>query len=176
MPAAIAVPAIIGAGASVGTAAIGARAAGKAAKQQEQASDQAMAFQQRAYTDQQAAMQPYMRTGTDVFQRLAENYGRGAYSPGGPSPFGAQSPFAQALQPGGMGYSGQQPQPQMVNQAMPRVGGPMPSGPQAGGRPFAAAMGGGGDLVTIQAPTGETRQMPRQEAQAYLARGARMVG
>lgn len=46
------------------------------------------------------------------------------------------------------------------------------------GRPptMTGPLSGQPDLVTVQAPTGETRQMPRQQAQPYLARGAQIVG
>lgn len=56
---------------------------------------------------------------------------------------------------------------------------PAPQPPMAAPRPMTMgglSPGGGEDLVTVQSPDGSsTRQMPRQQAQQYVSRGARIV-
>src|SRR4051812_17102967 len=79
MPAAIAIPAIIGAagvGAQVAGSAIQAHSAGKAAKAQEQASNQALDFSRGVYNNQMRMVDPYVQMGTDAFSRLySQHYG-----------------------------------------------------------------------------------------------------
>lgn len=56
---------------------------------------------------------------------------------------------------------------------------PAPQPPMAQPRPMmlgGMSAGGGDDLVTVQSPDGgSTRQMPRQQAQQYVSRGARIL-
>lgn len=79
MPAAIAIPAIIGAasaGAQVYGAKKGADAAKKAASQQQQSVDQAQAFNKQAWDAQQAALSPYRNAGQFALAQLqARQYG-----------------------------------------------------------------------------------------------------
>lgn len=89
MPAAIAVPALIGAGASLGSAAIGARAAGKASKTQAQAADRVAGIHRDIYGQQMGLMSPYVGAGHSSISTL----GRLLAPPGG-SRFAAPAPMA----------------------------------------------------------------------------------
>lgn len=157
MPAAIAIPLItgaIGAGTAIAGAKIQSGAAKNAAKLQSASADKALAVNQGVYRDQQALMNPYVQGGQDAYARL----------------------FSQQF---GTPYQPQQaPQAPTGPQARPLGGGPM--GPVAGARPtpFQQAMDGqpAGGMVTIQAPTGETRQVPREQAQMFVSRGGKVVG
>ena len=75
MPAAIAIPLIVGAASSVAGAAISAHAAGKAADQQRDASNQALGFQRDIFQQQQAALNPYINLGTSAIGRYNQRYG-----------------------------------------------------------------------------------------------------
>lgn len=172
MPAAVAIPAIIGA-AGVGTQIAGAKMASNASKraadQQVAATREAQAFNQRAYDDQQRALSPYLQAGQQSLGSLMSQYS------GQP----LQNPFA----PQGMNAQGQ-PQygPMQGPQGMP---GPKPGlGMKAGGvggMSLGAAMGGaqapqgGGGMVRVQAPTGEMAMLPAgsPQLQMALAKGAK---
>ncbi len=84
MPAAIAIPAIIGAvgvGAQVGTSLSGANkqsnAAKSAAELQKEAADNSLAFQKQVYGQQQANAAPYIAAGTSSLQELERQMGPG---------------------------------------------------------------------------------------------------
>lgn len=188
MPAAIAIPAIIGA-AGVGAQAIGARNASNAAKDaariQGQSADRAQAFNERVYGDQQQLMSPYVKAGSDSLARLMAQHW-GTQPPAGMSPSGGssamlsnaargfipqQGPFSGApqAQPGGgnpnslaamQGGGGQQMPPQGA--PMPQ-GGPMP--PQ-----------GGGQMARIQKPDGGVVMVPDAMVEQALANGGKRVG
>lgn len=149
MPAAIAIPLItgaIGAGTAIAGAKIQSGAAKNAAKLQSASADKALAVNQGVYRDQQALMNPYVQGGQDAYARLFSQQFGTPYQPP------AQAPTAPQI----------------------------PQGPPAGARPnpFQQAMGGqpAGGMVTIQAPTGETRQVPREQAQMFVSRGGKVVG
>lgn len=131
MPAAIAVPAIIGGASSIAQGIIGHKAASTAAKQQSAAADKAMAVNRDVYGQQMAGMQPYANTGGAANTLMGRLMG----APGG-ARFASAGP-AQA--PGGM------PQPQ------------------------------GGGMVHLRAPDGSVQAVPEQMAQAFIAKGARLV-
>jgi hypothetical protein len=48
--------------------------------------------------------------------------------------------------------------------------------PYAKRDPRASTLGDVAGLVMVQAPDGETRRMPRRQAEQYVARGAQIVG
>ena len=170
MPAAIAVPAIIGA-AGVGTSLAGAKMASNAAhdasRQQQDATNRAQAFNERVYADQQRLMNPYQQAGQYALGNLmARQYGGSPnqYAPpqGYGAPMGAQptqgySPFMRALQP-----------PQ-APQAQPMA----PSQGQPG--PFSAGLGGGGGMVTVMDDSGAQRQVPAAQGAMYAQRGFRVL-
>src|SRR5262245_58243546 len=107
MPAALAIPLAIGAGAQVGSAIIGAKAAGKAAKQQQQAVQQAMRYQEPLYQRAQqiaaeqaargqAAFAPYAQAGTQGLTALTSLLGL----PPAPGPVLGQPGFSAPPMPG----------------------------------------------------------------------------
>lgn len=159
MPAAIAIPAIIGAagvGTSIAGAKIAANASRDAARQQQDATNRAQAFNQQIYQDQQKLMNPYTQAGQYALSNLmARQYG-GSPNQFAPTP-GYGAPMGQAP---AQGYS-----PMLGNMG----GAPPPQVPQ--GPPQVPQ----GDLVTLQGPDGSTKQVPRAMAPLYLQRGARMV-
>jgi hypothetical protein len=201
MPAAIAVPAIIGGGAALGGAAISAHAAGSASRQQQQAADRALAVEGRIYDEQKARLQPYMQAGSESLNRLMRGYwnnqpygaalppdvaGNGGYgaalgAPGG-IPVGA-SAYSQAMGAPTGAYRAAQGPPASAYVGAPAssYAGPMGAYQAAMGAPASANAGqvgqmqAGGDLVMMQGPDGSTRAIPRANVQAAMQRGARVV-
>lgn len=161
-----------GAAGSIAKAKIESNAAKKAAQQQVAGGERAQAFTERAYRDQQQIMSPYVSLGQDAMARMLESqWGPGAGARGAP--------------PAGMGGAapnafGGAPVQAAGGPPVPRFGGTGPSmgGPSTAmqGPPQGQPQGPQGQLVTIQAPTGETRAVPAAQAQAYVARGARVIG
>lgn len=152
MPAAIAIPAIIGAGTSVATAAISANAAGKAAKTQRQGADRAQAFNERVYGEQRELMRPYVQAGQESMGRLMSQHWGTPYSgPNGPT-VTAPNPYAPT------------PQALGIPNGQPRLGASM------------QGFNGGSGTVVVEAPTGERRVMPLALAQQAQAKGARILG
>lgn len=158
MPAAIAIPAILGAtgvGASIYGAHKAAGAAKDAASQQQQAAQQAQAFNQQIWQAQQKALQPYQQAGQQALGNLMQQYGSQT-----PQDFAARSAgFVNAarMNPYGQPFAPQQPQNQ-----------PTMSMAQLGG-------GTGGGFVTMRAPTGEITQVPNNQVQRLQALGAEVV-
>jgi hypothetical protein len=197
MPAAVAVPLIIGA-ASAGAQAYGAKkqadAAKGAARDQQAAGDRALAANQAVYQDQRSMMAPYVQAG----QSSASALGRLLAPPAGSRYAAAPLP---ALGPGPFAGG---------NTAMPR-----PEGASGGRGAFGAALGGGGgfgaaagslfgfggggrgpvpealqpmfrgragqappmagqggSMVTLRAPDGSTQAVPVHLAQQFISRGA----
>lgn len=160
MPAAVAIPLIAGAGASVAGSAIQAHSAKNAAKTQAQSADKALAFNQRVYDDQMRMVNPYVQFGT---QSLG-NLGRMAATP-----FSEQTNgYVQAAQGGGIPSF----QQGMSNPAQGLSLGSM-GAPQGG--PMAPQ--GGGQMVRLRAPNGEMAQFPmgHPNIQRALAAGAQRV-
>jgi hypothetical protein len=169
LPAAIAIPAIIGA-AGVGTQLVGAKMGSNAAKNAAQAqiasTDKAQAFTERAYQDQQRALAPYMQAGQQSLGSLMGQYG------GKP----LQNPYA----PSGMSAQGQ-PEFGGMPQGQPQGGGmslgsamgqPRPQGQPMQAPPMQAGAPAGG-MVRVKAPTGEVAMMQDgPQLQMALQRGA----
>lgn len=162
------IPAIIGA---VGVAAnlIGGKkasnAANKAAAQQQAAAQQAQQFNERVYTDQQRALNPYQNAGSDALARLTAQHWGTPYQPptAQPMPAAYQAPAA----PVSTGVLGR------LDQAMRGANGTPPTS--------LAAMQGqqtpqGGGLVKVQAPDGSIEMHPLAIAQQFVAHGGRIVG
>lgn len=72
----------VGAAASVGSAAIGAHAAGKAADQQAQSADKALGFQHEVFDKQQENQHPYLEAGKTSINKLMEDLDNGTFGPG----------------------------------------------------------------------------------------------
>lgn len=190
MPAAIAIPAIIGAvgaGTSLISAKMQSNAATKAAGIQAASQDKAQQFNQQAYNDQRAALQPYVQGGQDAFSRLmTQHYGTGGLSPGMSGTAMMPGSYMAPQQP--YRPQPQGPPPPGVN---PTSGGlstvPMgqhaPTGPPmqgasgppqgAGQNPMGQAMPG--QMVRLQAPDGSIEAVPADQVQHFLGQGARMV-
>lgn len=180
MPAAIAVPAIVGAAKMYG-AHKAANAAKDAAKIQVAATDKAQGYADRAYADTKEALAPYQQAGSDSLARLMAQHWGTALPPGmsptagssamlgnaaqmfTPRPAGPQygpnfqSTQGQPMSLAGMqGGGGQQPMPQQPMQ--------QPQQPPQGNAP----------MVRVKAPTGEMAQFPDGSPglQQALAKGA----
>ena len=72
MPAALAIPAIIGAGASVGGAVIASKASKGAAKTQSEAADKALGLQTQQYEQSRQDFAPYQQQGQAALGRLGQ--------------------------------------------------------------------------------------------------------
>lgn len=164
MPAAVAVPLIVGAasaGASMFGASRAADASKKAARTQSDAANKALNLQKEIYQNQQQLMSPYVQGGQAAFanmQRMAG--GQGPMPPSPPVPLGQAMSGGPPMTPRGI----------PLGQAM---GGPMQMG---GGAPMGGPPEMDGGMVTIAMPDGSTQQMPRSAAQPLLMRGAQIVG
>ena len=137
---------------------VASNAAKSAAKTQSQATDRALAVNQQVYNQQRQDQNPYMQVGQQGLTNLSQIVGNQQPRFGG----GLNPSQPQMQPPMNLGTTGRPPMPQ--------------GGPQI---PQGAPMGGGGQsgpMVTVQAPTGETRQVPQALAQQMVAKGARIVG
>ncbi len=152
---AVIVGAGIAAGGSVAASKIGADASTKAAGQQVNAANQALGVQQQQYQNTQKLLAPY-QYGGPVAASLNHPVTNQTMNPA-PTLRPTTTLGALATYGGGQGLPGQSPQ--MPSQ-MPPSGAPTQNG----------------GMVTVQAPTGETRQMPMAQAQLYAAKGARILG
>ena len=142
-------PALISAGAAVGGAVIASKGAKGAAKTQSTAANRAGQRSERATQDAMRYIEA-RRTGQTAPQ---------------------MSPYQQV---GGSLEAVSRLAPTMPGRPPgPIQGGPVQSAPLSIGMAPGAA---GGQLVTIQAPTGETKQVPAEQAARYLSQGARRVG
>jgi hypothetical protein len=185
MPIPVAVPIAMGL-ASVFSNLFGAKKKADAAKEavnyQRQATDKAVALNRDVYQQQLAQQQPYMQAGQQGLTNLQQIVGNqqnrfgGGMVPGqgGPAPMNLATAF---------GPPPQGPTPQQGPQGPP-MGGP-PQGQMGGGMPPQAAQGspqgapqGQGQMVRLQAPTGEVIPLPANhpKIQQLIAAGARMVG
>jgi hypothetical protein len=154
MPA-IVVGGIIAAAGSVGGALISAHAAHEAANQEVAAGTKALNLQTQQFQAGQQALAPYQFGGPAM---SGLNYHVGTQPPqggGGMPPAGGAGP-APTL--GGLaGY-----------------GGGMSATPTSA--PAGMPGQGGAGTVLLQAPTGETRRVPQDQAQRYVALGAKVIG
>jgi hypothetical protein len=176
MPAAIAVPAIVGIGSSVASlvgAKMSSNASQKAAAQQVAATNKAQAFNQQAYTDQKTALAPYQQMGQQSLGALMARYGQSD-----PSALASRaSGFVQAAQGGGPTrpnlQAGMPPQGQSLGAAM--QGGPMRS--VGSGMTLAAqqAQPSQSGMVLMEGPDGTRASVPQANVQKALGRGARVV-
>lgn len=183
MPAAIAIPAIIGAagvGASVYAAHKSSDAAQTAAQQQQDAAGKAQQFNQQVYDDQKQRIQPYTQAGQYALANLmARQYGGTPAAYGQPQNYGA--PGSATPQPGTAnmpaGAIGVQNAPgnAMAAYAQQQANpGPQQGGGMGAGSPQPPQAGPGG-MVTVQDDTGQTRQVPAAQAQLYAQRGFQIV-
>jgi hypothetical protein len=143
MPAAVAVPAIVGGATSLAQGIMGHHAASTAAKQQSAAADKAMAVSRGVYNDQMAGMQPYANVGgaaNGLMGRLMGAPAGARFASAGPQQAPAPSgPMVHLQAPDGS----VQAVPQQFAQAFIAKGAKPVSGPQGGGmpNPMARALG-----------------------------------
>lgn len=150
MPAALLVPSLIGAGASVAGAAIGAHSASSAEKAQTDAANKALALQSQIYQDQKAALQPYQQLGTDAIAGYRQY---------------EQTPFAQQVA-SAASTAFQNPFSQMAAQ---RIGiSPQQMNPGGPAYQPVTAMNG---MATVTDSSGATKQVPRALAGLYQQHG-----
>lgn len=195
MPAAVAVPLLVGAG-STAASLVGAKmasgAAKKAADVQAQSAREAQRFNEQVYGDQKAWLSPYMQMGTDALQRYNTQYLRGPSMADQANAltrsaqqgygFGQQPQQAPQAQPQGGGYGFGPPRNYAPNQPLNVTGIDIGTQPAPTLNDYSAALQAtrpqGGQMVTIRAPkTGETVQYPvgHPEIQRALAMGAERV-
>lgn len=167
------------AGAGLASAKVQSNAAKKAQQAQQQGTDKALAVQQQAN-------QPYMDLGRQATARLSQMAAnQQPYTQVFGSGAGAQGQPGQPTQgPRAMGGNQFQMPPQMPRQGPPQgmglgqlgqagMGQPPPMRPPQGQQ--GPGMGGGG-MVKLQAPDGSVRDVPMDQAQQFIQRGARRVG
>lgn len=168
MPAAIAIPAIIGA-ASAGAQVYGAHKASNAAKDaakvQVDATNKAQNFNERAYADQQKALAPYQQAGNDSLARLMAQHWGTALPPGMSPTSGSSAMLGNAAQM----FTPRPAGPQYGPNFQPTQGQPMSlAGMQGGGgQPPQQPMQqpqqppqGNAPMVRVRAPNGDTAQFP----------------
>lgn len=161
MPAAIAVPLIVG-GATAGATLYGAHQASKAAKDAAQTQtdygNRALDLQQQMYQQDRADQAPYRNIGYGALNTLGSmmgpkfNAGGGGFQPSmggqptaGPS---AQPPMGQGFNLGAMSTAGSVQSP----------------------------MAGQGDTVLMLGPDGSQKRVPRGAVSHFEARGAQVIG
>ncbi len=178
MPAAIAIPLIIGAasaGAQVASAKMSSNAAKKAAGLQVASADKALALENDQFHATQQRMQPYVDSGQKALSTLNGLVYGGAPSGGGMPQGGGGllAPYARTFNPSQPGGGSLGPMPNGVPSPQAMQGQP----PAMQGAP--SAMQGpsqvNGDLVTMRAPDGSTKQVPRGQQQYWMQKGAQVV-
>lgn len=152
----------IGAAMGLGGAAIQAHSASSAAKKQQESANQALALQRDIYNQNVQRVQPYVDAGYASLGNLMRQFGSG-------QDFSQQVAGQLAPFQGAIGLQARIPQ------GMPSPAPNQGMAPQmalGSGQPAGANV----PLVMVQAPTGETRQVPLPMAQQLAARGARILG
>jgi hypothetical protein len=143
-------------GANLASGYMGARAAGKAADQQAQSAREALELQRGIYTQQRSDQLPWLNAGRGAVSTLSRLMGVDS-NPADAMPFGQSAP-------------------QMQPQRSPFPSQTIQSGQQAQPRASLGMLGGGQQqMVMLRAPDGETRQVPMQQAEQLIARGATRV-
>ncbi len=159
--------AIIGAALAAGTATTvaaheAASGAEGAANINASAAQQALDFTKAQKAKQEAAYAPYAAVGQQAISQL----------PGAVRPMPTQGPPGAYAGPPPLAYMGQGGRPGPATYAPPQnaplsqIGAPMAGGTTAPG----------GTMVLLQAPDGSQRSVPQAQAQAYIAKGARVIG
>lgn len=151
-------------------------AAKDAAKIQSAAADKALGVSRDVYDRQMSGMDPYANVGRQSMNVLGR-----LTSPG--QPYTSQLQRQDARQ-GYTNYGGGQPAPQTIGGTTgqrPRGQAPAQGAaqmPYRGGGGQAAPMpygGGAPRMVLMQAPDGSQRQIPEDQAQSFVARGAQIL-
>lgn len=171
MPAA-ALPFIIGAASSVGSAYMQHRAAGKAADAQQHGADQAIRAQNQAYGTQQSLYQSMMGGASGTLGRLLAPPAGSTFA----APAGGPGQFTLPQQ--AQGAPGARPNPGMPSLGAGMRPGPLRPDPQGvpfGGGPQLPGQAQGNGLVKLRAPDGSIADVPAALAQQFIAKGAQPV-
>lgn len=180
MPAAVAIPAIIGAAGSVGGALIQRHAANSATQAQTDASDKALNLQRDIYTQQRNDLAPYREGGAGAMSLL--NLGLGITPQGTATVPGLTSDGPHTSARGPNGEPGQVAQRNPNAQTTTFVPATAYTGDTAVPRGLAslgqspAQAQTSSSYVTMRAPDGATRQVPANQVGFYQAKGAEVVG
>jgi hypothetical protein len=160
---------IIGVGGSAAIQAYGAHKASKAAKEaaatQSASADQALALQKQMYDQTRQDLAPYRETGNTALSSLSSFLGLPANTPSPTVP--------AATPPAGLAPQAGAPPSHQLPQLQTPVGG-QPYGP---GHGYVAAPPSqpGSVLVMLRAPNGQTKQVPADQVDYYVSRGATKV-
>jgi hypothetical protein len=172
MPAAVALPAIVGGVTSLAGGAMQAHAAGSAARAQQQSADRALALNREMYNQQRDMMSPYISAGQSSLARLMDGYWNhrsyGAAAPQGPGAV-AGVPMATNANQVGAGAFAQAMGPAAALGARFAPGGSL-ARPQMG-----APMAQGGGLVPMLAPDGSRAMVPAQHVDMLIGQGAQRI-
>ena len=145
------------AAAGLGGALISSSAAKSAAETQAASGDKALALQKQMYDQTRADLQPWVTQGSSAVGTLGALMGLGG-------------------KVNGQTVAGTSASPSTASQGATLGSLATPQNTQDMGLVHPAQQNGGEDrMVTIQAPTGETKQMPLSQAGQYLSRGARLM-
>lgn len=161
MPAAVAVPAIVGGATSLAQGIMGHHAASTAAKQQSAAADRAMAVSRGVYNDQMAGMQPYANVGgaaNGLMGRLMGAPAGARFASAGPAQAPMSPAMAEAHKPLNItGIDiGTQPAPSLDAYT-------------------AALQATAPRMVKMRSPTGEVTAVPAHLVEAFKAKGASTI-
>ena len=175
MPAALAIPLIMGgvsAGATVAAAKIGSNASKNAAKTQVDASNQAQAVQQQVYQDQQKAQSPYMQLGQQAAGKLS-----GYTTPSTPFNPNDYSKGAQITPAAASPWGPSQIQPTAPQQAsLSQMGSPMQNKTMTAQQSAQQGLNPAvGQTVKMRAPNGEVSDVPANQEQHFLQLDATRV-
>lgn len=180
MPAAIAIPALVGVGSTVAGGIVQSKAAKGAAKVQQEAAAKALAFQQQQYQQARQDFDPYLQQGAGAIGRLGTQATATprTFQPGMPQQLGSFG-NVQGQQGAGPMQIPLPPRPQPTAPA-PQL----PANPGVLGRLEQAMhgangqpppMGPSGAMVKVQAPTGEIKEYPPDVAQRIVQFGGRVI-
>lgn len=159
------------AGAAVAGAKMNSNASKDAAKIQADSAQKALDERKRLFDIETANRAPYLAAS----QKALGELGNRAAPPPMAMPSSYQNPYAPKSTAAPMGSA---PMLGQMGQMTPRQGGMQPQGQPMQGSPMTpqnAQQPAGGDLVTVQAPNGQTARLPRQQADMAVQKGARIV-
>lgn len=170
---------------------IEAATAHKAANQQVEGGQRAMAIQDKVYADQQRLLNPYVNTGTAAFTTLGGLLGL----PSGPASGGVAGPMATNLSSQAYGplpndtQKGALTDPSVQPDASYDTAGNwigMATQPQRATMATASGYGGSAQqhgsgpnamtMVRLQAPNGEIETVPADQVSHYTQQGAKVLG
>ena len=142
-----------GLGADIAGSVIQGRQISKGVKAQREGTQQALGLQRGLYQQGRADLDPYRQFGVGAAGNLARLVGLPSLPQGQPETFGTSGQWWNSQGPRNTGFAG----------------GAVP--PSRSATPFTRLMGQEA-MVTVRAPTGETRQVPISQSDHWRKRGA----